>query len=531
MPTLDRADPVPRTAAAIGLATLALLPAWDAVTSLPAAERGLAAWAWVVVGTSALAVGLLWRPRTGRLAWLLRLPLLVLMAALLLDAAVFAQAMIRSHLAIWAGRHHATVRLAVLTLLAVFALAAVVWVWRRGLRASLAQGQHLALGSCALLCALPLVFSINYWLMGGPTTAAALASAKSALAAARPVVVVLVFDELDQRELDRHIQQLPNFRELRRTALSSNRLYPPANHTSESLPGMLTGEDFDYTAYSRSEVHVQTRGSMDWQPLSTRPHLLTDAQARGERVELVGWHLPYCNLFKALQGCWDDAAWRAPGAQVPLHIWLAGHSHWLGWVHDAWLRRLEGDLSAYSRAFFGSPANYRLRRIGQIFEAQSQRLLQVLERGERELVFAHLACPHPPSLTAAQVDAQDVFEAYRHNLVACDRLLGQVRSVLARRAPDHALVLTSDHWFRALDWQSQGQPGVVPLQRQPVPFLVQLNSDDGHAFSTDLTANNRVLRQLLTGLRPPAGAAPAGYSAIRALIEAGADSPTHMRKY
>lgn len=522
---------VTRSLFALGLASLALLPAWDAVTSLPGPDRGWAAWGWLAGATVLLAAAVRWRPRRGPMAWVLGLPVGLLLGVLLVDAAAFLVVHLKSQAVVWAGGHYLQLRMATLVVLPAAAVLALVWMGLRGWGVSLRTAGHLLAQGCTLLAALPLVFSATYLLGRDSAGTVSARAAVAGTATARHTTVVLVFDELDARVLAQHIDRLPHLRQLQRTALSASRMYPPANYTTESLPGMLSGGDYDYTSYTRSEIHVQARGNSDWLRLSTQSTLLSDAVARGERVDVIGWHLPYCSVFKGLRSCWDDAAWRAPGSQVPLPVWLQGHSRVWGSIEQWHLQRLQGDLRAYSKAFFGSPSNYRLRRIGEIFQAQSLRLLQVLARGDSDLVFAHLTCPHPPSMVAGEVDTLDVFEAYVQNLVRCDQLLGHVQSALAQRSAGHALILTSDHWFRALDWQAQGKPLVVPIQRQAVPFYVQLNGADGSAHSTGHTANTRVLRKLVDTLSEPDFVRAPDYGAVRRLIEAEPDSETRLRTF
>lgn len=522
---------VTRSLFALGLASLALLPAWDAVTSLPGADRGWAAWGWLAGATAVLAAAVRWRPRQGPAAWALGLPLAFLLGLMLVDTAAFLVVHLKTQAVVWAGGHYLQWRKATLIAMPVAAVMTLMWMAWRGWRASLRTARHLATQGCTMLAALPLVFSASYLFAGKTSDAWSPSAAAAATPGPRHTTVVLIFDELDDRVLAQHIDRLPHLRRLQRKALSASSMYPPANYTTESLPGMLSGGDYDYTSYTRSEIHVQAKGSSDWLRLSSQSTLLSDAVSRGEKVDVIGWHLPYCSVFKGLRSCWDDAAWRAPGSQVPLPVWLHGHSRMLGTFEQWQLRGLEDDLSAYSKAFFGAPSNYRLRRIGEIFEAQSQRLLQVLALGDSDLVFAHLTCPHPPSMAAAEVDTLDVFEAYAQNLTRCDQLLGQVQSVLAQRSAGHALILTSDHWFRALDWQAQGKPLVVPRQRETVPFYVQLNDADGSLHSTNHTANTRLLPKLVAALSQPARVTAPDYGAVRRLIEAETDSETRLRKF
>ncbi len=513
-----------RLAFSVGAATLALLPAWDAVMALPPALRDASALGQVLGATIGLTICLLLALTTPASRWrgLLFAALILLMGLLAFETAAFLVQHLKSQVEVHAGADYATVRLWAIATLALLAILLVILVWRRGWRAPVAWLRQ----GVTMLASLPAVFLVSHLIGLGASPPTASAGNK-----ARQLTLVLVMDELDGRMIDRYADRLPNLQALRRTALSASAMYPPANYTAESLPGMLTGVDYEYTAYTRSEIHLLPAGQTDWLRMSQSGSLLSDAMQRGDRVDVVGWHLPYCSVFHGLQSCWDDAAFRAPGRYVPLIEWMRGHSRVLGrW--DQWrMDDLLPDLKAYSRAFFGAPVNYRLRRIGAIQALQTERLLDLIRAGRSELIFAHLTCPHPPSMVANDVDRLDIFEAYVGNLEACDRLLGEVRTLLERHRPadGHRLVLTSDHWFRGLDWLDAGRPLVIPVSRKPTPFLLQIDErDDGAAHSTAKALNSRLLRDLLSQLA--AKRAPS-YSELRDWLENQPDGPTRLRSF
>jgi Sulfatase len=521
---MSEQTPGERTAFSLGLCTVALLPAWDAVTSLPASDRTWIPLAWVLGATlvmsAALFVGLMKQRMSPSLRWLLLVPLATLLALMVFDTGSFLYAHVKSLIVIYAGAYYGVARLAALVAIPLTALALLTWCWRKGWRPLV----HTAQRMLALLAALPLVFTISYLLGTGLKFEAGAVDPP-----AKHVTVLLILDELDANVIDRRIDRLPNLRRLRNTALTASAMYPPANYTSESLPGMLTGVDFEFASYTRGEIHVLPAGQTHWERLSRQTSIFSDASRKGQRVDIVGWHLPYCSVFSGLQSCWDDAAFLAPGQYVPLHDWLRGHSRVLGALDQWRLDRLKGNVREYSRAFFSAPVNYRLRRIGEIFEQQSARLLQILKRGRSELVFAHLACPHPPSLHREDVDRLDIFEAYERNIESCDRLLGDVEQSLEQLGllDGYNLIVTSDHWFRGLDWLAAGSPLVVPSERRTVPFYVKIDRRNGTTHSTSSVTNTRVLRAVLGSLAD----GRADYSKIRSVIEAHGDGATRLRAF
>lgn len=512
----------PTIAASLGIATFALLPAWDAVASLPHHARSAMALAWVVGGTLLLV------PLPMVSKWVLSLRskwrwlpvglVGLLLAVLLGESSFFLYAHAKEMLAVAAGDRYLVWRNLAATFCLVVLIAAAAWVRRRGWAAAFEAG----MAGFGLLAALPFVFMASLLLSSEVSPDA---NASPALR----TTVVLVFDELDTSLVNQRLADLPNFRRLRDTSMSARSIFPPANFTTESLPGMISGEDYDEANYTLGEVFVRPAGQLGWGRMSSRRSMFSDAVDRGERVDVIGWHLPYCNVFKALHGCWDDAAFRAPGTSVSLPAWLLGHSRLVGAYSDWSLKGKEAELSAFSTAFFAAPAMYRLHRIGEIFAQQSAAVLRVLTERQSELVFAHLACPHPPSIKRELLRSMDVFEAYESNLLACDAFLGEVMASLDASPSGHSLTLivTSDHWFRALNWREAGHAFVVPTVRKAVPFYVRIGDLDGRAESTSEEANTRSLRALVRA----AAASDFSYGHARQVIESQGDSVTRMRRY
>lgn len=511
-------------AAALGTGTVALLPAWAAVTSLPAHARSAAALAWLVAGSLLLSVLVLLAAsavrQQSRFRWLIVAVVGVPVAVLLFESGAYLYAHMKDSLAVAAGPQYRVWRNIIGMFLLAAAAVTLVWVRRRGWTV-LARALFSGFG---VLAALPVVFVVTVLVAARQP-----ATIDASTAPARNVTVILVFDELDDSVLDKRIADLPNFRRLRETAMSARAMYPPANYTSESLPGMITGDDYAEAIFARGEVHVKPTGQMRWDRMGAGTSMFSDATARGHRVDLIGWHLPYCNMFKGLHACWDDAAFHAPGAEVPLPQWVLGHSRLFGAYYAQYLQRIESDLHAYSIAFFASPTMYRLHRIGRIFERQRQQLLTALSTRRSELVFAHLACPHPPSLRPESLRTMDMFMAYEANLLACDRLLGEVVALLddSTGVQTTTLIVTSDHWFRALDWLDSGRPNTVPATRRPIPFYIRIGDGDGRSQSTSMVTNARALRALTRA----AGVGDFDYLRARQILESHGDSSTRMRRF
>ncbi len=507
--------------AALALSGLCLLPAWDAILVLPGSVRTWEPVSWLIIGTlvawvlAAMGMGV-W-PRMGG-AW--RALAAGAVAILLAETSAFLYGDFKSTLTTQLGPSYVFVRNIIAGLVVVMIFAVCVSVWRLGVRQVLAK----LTSSLGILAPLPLVLMTAYFwgVESAPKEDAAGAIANRA-------VVVLVFDELDDTAISADLNHLPNFAVLRKVGLSATHMYPPANYTSESLPGMLTGEVFQEALYSRSDVHVRHFGESVWHRLSLRGNLLKDSTDLGRRTALVGWHLPYCTFVPQFVSCWDDSRYWAPGGEIGLSEWMLGHSRLYNIYESYRLASLAGDLRNYSREFLASSQMYRLKRIGKIYSEQKEQLLKTLDNRRHELVFAHLACPHPPSLVGEEVNQLDIYEAYARNLRECDGLLGSVMSRLKESgySEGYALIVTSDHWFRGRDWLDAGRPSEEPSHRRKVPFHLLLSGQQKFPGEVDTITNSRVLRQFV------GSAADAKFTLddARSILARQGDSPTALRKF
>lgn len=502
-----------RLGPALGVATLALLPAWDAVGALPGHAQNLSAWGWMIGATALIAGAIdaggslsgLWRLLAGTLLALMLCPLLIDSAMFILDA-------VRDVLARTAGSHYASARTGLVIAAGVAAVGLAWWVHRSGLAAL----RDRLWSFLSLLAPLPLVVALSTaWSMNGSARVVSDAPVERRL-------VVLVFDELDGVEVARSPARLPNFHRLEATGLSAHEMYPPANYTAESLPAMLSGDDYDAATYTGRDVHVRLADRTDWSRLSDRHTLLSRSASR---KAVIGWHLPYCSAFPGLDSCWDDSAFRAPGEFVPLPEWLAGSDRLVRTWTSLRLAQHRSNVADYSAELFVSPPQFRLRRIGRIFAEQRRELLQALAGRRFELVFGHLACPHPPGLEPSLPEPMD--RAYTRNLAACDELLGEVLRMLRAAGGKWQIVVTSDHWFRYRDWLESGQPESTPATRRKVPFYLLTDEGPGVAWSTQTLTNSRVLPKLAA----MAEQGTLDYPGARRAIDAFGDARTLLRRF
>jgi hypothetical protein len=304
---------------------------------------------------------------------------------------------------------------------------------------------------------------------------------------ATPRVLVLVFDELDQRIAFAQRPAglaLPTLDRLRSEGMYASNATPPAWETLLSFPAFLTGRmvaGARPVGASGLALRFQDEGdvSRDW---SAEPTLFVRARALGFNAALVGWYHPYCRVLRALTRCtaepYFDVISRAGGAGPAATMLEQLHSL-TPW--DGSRRHVE----SYRRIAGATAAAAVDPTLG--------------------LVFVHWPVPHHPyiydgargRLTVHRYGAR----GYLDQLQLVDRTLGDLRSALERAGQWTAttIVVTSDHGAR------------VKNHDERVPFLVKFAGPGGavvydRAFGT-VILGDFVLAILRGELRAPAQAA------------------------
>ncbi len=338
---------------------------------------------------------------------------------------------------------------------------AVVVLWRRPGLAPLRAFQNL-------LCVLTAVLAAHYLLRWGVGHAAHSVTPTSAMP--RPVVVVLVFDELDSQMLAARATSFPAFHLLRRKAGFRGEVYPPANYTHISVPAMLTGQPLVGADVSGDSL-VMTTADGRRSILGRDNDVFRDSLSNGLSVSIVGWHLPYCAIWSAVHRCLDDAAMGVPSAEVDVVSWMLARSSLLWHWRSGHSQGAIEDIDRHAVSFFTDRRNLKAQRFPQLFKRLAERTLTDAASGRYDLVYAHLPCPHLPRLDGAM--SQGMLADYYANLVACDRLLSDLlQQAGASVQRPLRLLVTSDHWFRGLDWIAHRQSSRVPDAPRQVPIFI-----------------------------------------------------------
>jgi hypothetical protein len=302
----------------------------------------------------------------------------------------------------------------------------------------------------------------------------------------RPRVLWLIFDEMDERlafaERPADLS-LPEFDRLRSEALFATNAFPPAGHTSQSIPSLLTGQLISAVKPSGPGELLLTLPAREtttgW---SSQPDIFSDARAGGFNTALVGWFHPYCRVIgDRLNFChWEAASQRIDTAKLSLKRNLLRQ--------EIGLLNLLPSAGRYANALQSRQSQISLETYRSGHLADYRALLPLAESvaADREfgLTFIHLPVPHPPDIyDRARMDFTTTKEStYLDNLALADRTLGELRRKMEQAGlwESTTVVLSSDHWWRADYWE----PGIFwtagddanrgEKVEHRVPFLVKL---------------------------------------------------------
>lgn len=330
------------------------------------------------------------------------------------------------------------------------------------------------------------------------------ASRVEAAAPGRPRVLWLIFDEMGEWPTFEGRPaglSLPELDRLRGESLFAANAFPPAGHTSQSIPALLTGRLVSAVRPAGpAELSVTLAGSETPAGWSTLPNIFSAARAEGFDATLVGWYHPYCRVIgDRLVSCrWEPASQRIDTQKLSLTYNLLRQE--LGLLR---LIPSSGDLIDAGRA--------RLERKGlEVYKAghlADYRELSAAAEGAVAdarcgLTLIHLPVPHPPAIYDRARGEFDTSGAgsYLDNLALADKTLGTLRRRMEEAGlwAQTTVVLSSDHWWRGDYWVNRpfwaagdGALWNGQVDRR-VPFVIKLVGEKGTTtygapFNTVLT--------------------------------------------
>jgi hypothetical protein len=326
---------------------------------------------------------------------------------------------------------------------------------------------------------------------------------------ARPRVLWLIFDEMGEQLAfaSRPANlNMPEFDRMRTESLFATNAFPPAGHTSQSIPALLTGELISSVRpVSPREVMLTISDSEAASGWSTHADLFSDARALRLNTALIGWYNPYCRVIEdRLTSCsWEPASQRIDSTKLSIHKNLIRQDedllNLIPFIPTRWKR-----LPAPEGRNIGSEhlADY-LTILGQAEEAVANMKF--------DLLFVHMPVPHPPWIynrSTREVTAAEA-SGYLGNLALADIALGRLRKRLEETgAWDRtSIVISSDHWWRSDYWrdripQTADQPVQAEKVDHRVPFIIRLAGQKkmltyDSPFNTVLTRG--LIREVLSG--------------------------------
>jgi arylsulfatase A-like enzyme len=297
-----------------------------------------------------------------------------------------------------------------------------------------------------------------------------------------PRLVWLIFDEMDERiaftERPASLQ-LKELDRLRAEATIATNAFPPAGHTSQSIPALLTGKLISAVKpVSPGELLLTIPAEDVTTGWSTQPNVFSDARALGLNTALAGWYHPYCRVIgDSLTKCnWEAASQRVDTSRLSFTTTLLRQETSLlglipmpsSWRPKHFEKSLETDRA-------GQLADY----IDLLKQAES-----VASDTQFGLTFIHLPVPHPPDIYNREEGRFDNSgeDSYLDNMALADRTLGEIRKTMeaARVWDSTTVVLSSDHWWRVdywgdkTFWSAENASVSTPRVDHRVPFLIKL---------------------------------------------------------
>ncbi len=311
----------------------------------------------------------------------------------------------------------------------------------------------LVLAGCSMVWMLPeLLFQA---LRKQPSDAAArvrnpqrITNASSALIAAQPRIVWLIFDELSYDQTFEHRWPglaLPAFDRLQAESTSFSNVQPAGYYTERVIPSLLMGRRVDRVRSDLDGVlALQLGGSDQWRPFDPRATLFADAQRLGWTTGVAGWYNPYCRMLaSAVDWCyWRMADGQSDGALPDRSI----------------LQNAMAPLAERWRALQHG-ASFPQQRHAEDLNVLMPEALALIGDENIRFLLIHLPVPHPPVIYDRHSGRMDGGKGYLDNLALADRSLGQLMAAVQATTASSAttIIVCSDHSWRIPMWRSSGE--------------------------------------------------------------------------
>lgn len=270
---------------------------------------------------------------------------------------------------------------------------------------------------------------------------------------AKPRILWLIFDEMDQRLTFENRPgniQIPEFERLLKQSITSVHAYPPADNTLKSIPSLLTGKTVVRAEpYGPGELLLTYAGESDNVKWSEKASVFSEAKKLGFKTALVGWYHPYSRIFG---DSLDYCSWYTGGYEV-----LSPNS-----VIDNMIAQVRSLIPITNRQSFI-----------ETHISMQQDTIKIAQDPDYGLIFIHLVGFHTPYVYDRDHDKyvlfRDSVNGYFDQMVLADQTLGRIHNEMESRGlwDSTTVIVSADHWWR----NSKKYDG---NEDHRVPFIVKL---------------------------------------------------------
>lgn len=296
--------------------------------------------------------------------------------------------------------------------------------------------------------------------------------------AGSPRVVVLLFDEMDQRLafVERPLDlKLPEFDRFRGESVFADNAFAPSNSTEAVIPTFFTDKLIESAEMLQSGgLLITPYKSKNRLRFRACPTLLSEVRKMGLKSAIVSDTIPYRHML----------------GEQPDFV----YSHYATGKRSSSLmasilRQLRVSFDVYP--FVEESALDKLietRRERETYVDSYRNVMSiskdVLADGRYDFTFVHLCMPHEPFIyNRSKADfSADRGNSYSDNLALADKTLGELRSTMeaAGRWDSSTVIVISDHWWRKRPGKARDHRAVfmvkMPGQRSSLRYDTCFNT-------------------------------------------------------
>lgn len=294
-------------------------------------------------------------------------------------------------------------------------------------------------------------------------------------------VVWIIFDEFDYRaafETRPESLKLPEIDRFANESFFATNAYPPAGETLLSMPSLITGKIVtEAKMQSPTNLGLRFTGENNFLNWRDEPNIFTETRKIGGMNAVVGWFHPYCRLFSAaLDKCEMT-------------------KNYSGWFPDKHSTDFSASLIDYFwRLGLTVPVAANFLPKVDDYLAERENFIAIIKNLSRQseaaatdrnlsLVLLHYPVPHQPYVYHRDSGEFSEFTGanYFDHLALADKILGNLRREMERTGTwdDAIIIISSDHWWRTLDWQNSGnwtaeEAAIAAAEKDfRIPFIVK----------------------------------------------------------